>query len=116
MPRKLRNLLNLLKAAADPTRLRLLALLVPGELTVGEITHIYRTTWIFGRDGTFSARSSHKVGLSANSSVEEGTYKLDGYTLELRFKDGTVQRRYVYLWGNKDDNIVIGGRTYSRPR
>ena len=36
MPRKLRNLLNLLKAAADPTRLRLLALLAPGELTVGD--------------------------------------------------------------------------------
>ncbi len=42
MPRKLRNLLNLLKAAADPTRLRLLALLAPGELTVGELTQILK--------------------------------------------------------------------------
>jgi DNA-binding transcriptional ArsR family regulator len=42
MPRKIRNLLTLLKAAADPTRLRLLALLAPGELTVGEITQILK--------------------------------------------------------------------------
>jgi SAM-dependent methyltransferase len=42
MPQKLRNLLKILKAAADPTRLRLLALLEPGELTVGEITQILK--------------------------------------------------------------------------
>jgi ArsR family transcriptional regulator len=42
VPRKLSNLLNLLKATADPTRLRLLALLAPGELTVGEITQILK--------------------------------------------------------------------------
>lgn len=42
MARKIRNLLKLLKAAADPTRLRLLALLAPGELTVGEITQILK--------------------------------------------------------------------------
>ena len=42
MPRKLHNLLTLLKAAADPTRLRLLAVLAPGELTVGELTQILK--------------------------------------------------------------------------
>ena len=42
MPRKLHNLLTLLKAAAEPTRLRLLAVLAPGELTVGEITQILK--------------------------------------------------------------------------
>ena len=42
MSRTLRNLLNLMKSVADPTRLRLLALLAPGELTVGEITQILK--------------------------------------------------------------------------
>lgn len=40
MSRKLPKLLNLLKAVAEPTRLRLLAALAHGELTVGEITQI----------------------------------------------------------------------------
>jgi ArsR family transcriptional regulator len=40
--RKLPNLLNLLRAAAEPTRLRLLAVLAHGELTVGEITQILK--------------------------------------------------------------------------
>ncbi len=40
MPKSLHNLLNLLKSAADPTRLRVLALLGPGELTVGEIAQV----------------------------------------------------------------------------
>jgi len=40
MSRSVPNLLKLLKSVADPTRLRLLAVLSHGELTVGEITQI----------------------------------------------------------------------------
>jgi DNA-binding transcriptional ArsR family regulator/precorrin-6B methylase 2 len=40
MARKLSKLLNLMKSLADPTRLRLLAVLAEGELSVGELTQI----------------------------------------------------------------------------
>lgn len=42
MNRKLPNLLNILKAAAEPTRLRLLVVVAHGELTVGEIAQVLK--------------------------------------------------------------------------
>lgn len=48
-----------------------------------------------------------------NPPATTGTYTLDGYTLELRYDDGRVERTFFYFWDDKKDNAVFGGVTYS---
>jgi hypothetical protein len=48
-----------------------------------------------------------------NPPATTGTYTLDGYTLELRFDDGRVERSFFYFWSGEKKHVVIGGVTYS---
>jgi hypothetical protein len=48
-----------------------------------------------------------------NPPATTGTYTLDGYTLELRFDDGRIERSFFYFWNDEKANAVIGGVTYS---
>jgi type II secretory pathway pseudopilin PulG len=48
-----------------------------------------------------------------NPPATTGTYTLDGYTLELRYDDGRIERSFFYFWDDKKTNAVIGGLTYS---
>jgi hypothetical protein len=50
-----------------------------------------------------------------NPPSTTGTYTLDGYTLELRYDDGRIDRTFFYFWNDKKDYVVIGGVTYSIP-
>jgi hypothetical protein len=42
-----------------------------------------------------------------------GTYSLDGFTLELRYDDGRVERHFIYFYGAAKDSMNISGRYYS---
>ena len=48
-----------------------------------------------------------------NTGDASGAYRLDGYTLELRYDNGTVLRVPAYFWNAKRDNFSINGRTFS---
>lgn len=41
-----------------------------------------------------------------------GTYKLDDYTLELRFLNGVVQRHLFFFFGKKKQSVVIGEKSF----
>ena len=75
---------------------------------------IFKTrTWVFQPNGNFSFFASSKSGGFYDSGQEKGTYRLDGYTLELHYANGTVSRLPIYAWGD-GKQLVIGGRSYSR--
>jgi hypothetical protein len=49
-----------------------------------------------------------------NPPATTGTYFLDGYTLELRYDDGRVERNFIYFYDAvKRDSMAINGRYYS---
>ncbi|UBV45292.1 hypothetical protein LAJ19_21100 (plasmid) [Deinococcus taeanensis] len=48
------------------------------------------------------------------STLTKGTYVFDGYTLELRGPDGQSSRTYAFYWDRRKNELMIGGRTYSR--
>jgi hypothetical protein len=64
----------------------------------------------FGPNGTNAS--------AFGSNSEEGTYSIDGYTLEFRSKTGKVTRTFAFLWDEQKykDHVVIGGVTYSIPK
>jgi hypothetical protein len=64
--------------------------------------------WFFGADGRFALTSSRKAALFYNSDKAEGTYRLENYTLDLTFDDGSRLRTFVLGWGDRDRNIVVG--------
>lgn len=66
-------------------------------------------TWTFGADGRFSVDRGKRGG---DSTTLRGRYRLDGYTLDLQFDDGSTSRRFVYAVGKR---IAINGTTYLRP-
>jgi hypothetical protein len=72
----------------------------------------------FNSNGTFVQERSTSVSTvvsAANSySPDSGTYRLYGNTLELRFRDGTVVRRFIMLTtGRKNLTYLnIGGTQY----
>ncbi|NJK44740.1 MAG: hypothetical protein HC933_11025 [Pleurocapsa sp. SU_196_0] len=63
----------------------------------------------FGPNGTFSS--------GVGGGEDTGTYKIDGYTLELRGKKGQVSRAFAFLWDAKkySGHLVINGTTYAKP-
>ena len=67
-----------------------------------------------GSPSVVTAGKSQQAGRGNMS----GSYKVSGYTLELKYDDGTVQRLlafYVFPDSGKDD-VYIGDVTYSRPK
>ena len=73
-------------------------------------------TWVFDRDRRFAFFSESRAGLYDSSGKSKGTYTVDGYTLELRFEDGSARRSFVYAWGKGDSELVVDGVTYTRQR
>jgi hypothetical protein len=65
---------------------------------------------------TLSGSTVSVFSYATSSNDQKGTYIFDGYTLELRFENGKVDRTFGYYWDKKKDSLVIGARTYSRPR
>lgn len=63
-----------------------------------------------GPNGTFSS--------SVGGGDDEGTYRTDGYTLELRARNGQVLRFPIFSWDTDRyrDFLVINGTTYSPPK
>ncbi len=56
-----------------------------------------------GSDGTTSAYSSQ---------TKAGTYKLDGHTIELRFNNGTVEKKFFYFYPDSKTVFGVGGNYY----
>lgn len=53
-------------------------------------------------------------GESGPGNLTRGSSTFDGYTLELRGEDGQTIRTYAFFWTKKKNDLMIGGRTYSR--
>jgi hypothetical protein len=71
----------------------------------------------FSADGRFSVASSASasapgVATSSRSKTIGGAYILDGYSIELRYDDGRVERKGFYFCDNGHKLIGIGNRTY----
>jgi hypothetical protein len=49
---------------------------------------------------------------STSKSNEAGTYILQDYMIELRFYNGTTQRRFFYFYPDSKDHFGIGGSVY----
>ena len=70
--------------------------------------------------GSHSASvSSHEptsdVGVVAGSNgANGGTYRIDGYTLELRFGDGTTDRRSFVFMDDTKKALYLNGVAYLR--
>lgn len=61
-----------------------------------------------------SAQQSNRVSVSGSSSKEaQGTYKINGYTLELNYSDGR-QARAFFARVAGDSVVRIGSRPYTR--
>lgn len=76
--------------------------------------------------GSSSVSSTHAGGNDSGGSVtvtsqnrkgdgsgNRGTYRLDGYSLQLTYDDGQVETLLCAPWNTKYENLVIGGATYS---
>ena len=90
-------------------------------------TSVWRQYYTFTPDGRFTRSASQNLygnmddgftrttGSAASSNPdEEGTYRVSGYTLELRYRSGRVDRTCGFFWDAKRSRLVIGGTTYSR--
>ncbi len=95
-------------------------------------SYVVFDTFSFSADGTFTSSdysSTHAnsnglgqinsegigngaISHGASSSSDRGRYKLDGYTIEMTYPDGTTARQLFFFWAD-DKNISIGGATYS---
>jgi hypothetical protein len=55
---------------------------------------------------------------SVGGGEDEGTYTIDGYTLQLRTNSGKVIRWSIFSWDSEKyrDYLVINGTTYSPPK
>ena len=83
------------------------------------ITSVGSSGYTFTPDGRFT--SSHGAMISApgmvgasNSPRSTGTYTIEGYTLELQFDDGRVQRHV--FWVNTTNSVFIDGQLWTGAR
>lgn len=81
----------------------------------------------FGQNGTFDrgglSRTTGGTDMGGvktggvaqtNNAGTAGTYSLSGYTLQLKYGDGSVARSYGFFWSGDKKKLVINGTTYSR--
>lgn len=76
---------------------------------------------VFSPDGRFSGGSATSVGApnagGGSSSAFNGTYKITGYTIELRYGDGRLERRALAWYDEeKKDSLYLGGSLWLRKR
>jgi hypothetical protein len=65
---------------------------------------------------TFKAGSSSSSGVGTTTSSQRnrsGTYRLDGYAIDMTFDDGRTQRAFFCFFPNKDDYFQLGECAYS---
>jgi hypothetical protein len=81
----------------------------------GSDTVIVENKWRFDADGRFyrdgfAGASSPGVTVGSRAATQTGTYQLDGYSIELRYADGRVDR---LAFGALDDrlNMLCVGKT-----
>ena len=53
-------------------------------------------------------------GTTGPGNLNRGSYTFDGYTLELRDENGQTTRTSAFFWTKKKNDLMIGGRMYSR--
>lgn len=96
-----------------------------GNTALGGTDMIFTSSAIeFMPDGSFTqgnvtGGSGEHAGVRTTTRSQQsarGTYKIDGYILELRFEDGHVQRSLFYIYPDSDNAIGIGSRQFSRPK
>ncbi len=86
-----------------------------------------RVTYSFRPDGTYTLRGGSAVygnldtgatqttGAAVGSDpTRSGTYRFDGYTMELRDHAGTVTRTAAFFWDRSKTHLYLGDRSYTR--
>ncbi|MDR6217336.1 hypothetical protein [Deinococcus soli (ex Cha et al. 2016)] len=86
-----------------------------------------RVTYSFRPDGTYTLRGGSAVygnidtgatqttGAAVGSDpTRSGTYRFDGYTMELRDRAGTVTRTVAFFWDRSKTRLYLGDRSYTR--
>ncbi|NTX99418.1 hypothetical protein [Deinococcus sp. JMULE3] len=86
-----------------------------------------RVTYSFRPDGTYTLRGGSAVYGNLNTGATQttgaavasdptrsGTYRFDGYTLELRDRAGTVTRTVAFFWDRSKTHLYLGDRSYTR--
>ena len=94
-----------------------------GNTIVGGTTLIAVSSNIrFNSKGQFTHATSADAtsgGADANSAIysqadKAGTYKLDGYTIELYYNNGQIAKALFYFFPDSKDTFGMGGRTYTK--
>jgi hypothetical protein len=85
------------------------------------------SSYTFKKDGTFTTDQGSSASggqettnpngapavVTTSNSNSSGTYKLDGYTLELKFGNGKVDRKgFVWFDGRDKDSIFLNGTAF----
>lgn len=100
MAQGLRRMIEALRAAAEPTRLRLLAICAEGELTVSEITHIV---------GQSQPRVSRHLKLLCNAGLlirfREGHYVL--YRVPAKGEGAALVQQLLGLLPDEDEQLQL---------
>ncbi|MCU0451598.1 MAG: hypothetical protein MUC97_17430 [Bernardetiaceae bacterium] len=82
----------------------------------GDVMIVNASQIRFGRNGQFSyAKASGGSGsgwATSGNSNEAGTYRLDQHLIELRFNNGTVERRFFYFYPDSRQHFGISTRAY----
>jgi hypothetical protein len=66
----------------------------------------------FTREAGVSAREGADYG--GSKSKTRGTYVIDGYTIELRYDNGYVERLAFYFYPDSNDAIGMGNKAFAR--
>lgn len=69
--------------------------------------------WRFGRDGRFETSVPQPGTDPRKSDGQHGSFRTDGYTLELRYDSGEVVRVLSFPWSGDGDGVFIHGQTYT---
>jgi hypothetical protein len=83
-------------------------------MTVSSKNILFNTTGRFALTGV-GISNNNEIGIatSAYSQKDEaGSYSLNGYSIELRFNNGTTMRRAFYFYPKDKDHFGIGNHVY----
>jgi hypothetical protein len=78
----------------------------------------------FNADGSFSDErfgggSSSSSGVSVTAGAKQrggGSYRLDGYTIELKTTDGRAQRLLFFFFPDSEDAVGVGSQVLSKKK
>jgi hypothetical protein len=82
----------------------------------GDVMIVDASQLSFNSSGQFTyAKTTGGSGsnwATSSNRNQSGTYRLDKYSIELRFGNGTVERRFFYFYPDSRQYFGIGGRAY----